>query len=238
MTLRLPMSAILLLLAAAMTGFGAQAQPSDARDALKVSLLERWEGAQRDDPQTLRFEGLGEGRYRFHTERFPFDGELQVVNLSVDTLDGWITDDYRVGVVEIELKNLPEGFMQRHAYSVAQWRSRNQFYFAVSSGRWLTPAEWQRALSEPVPLEDVPQSTLGCIVDWVYVLLIVIFVLAVALLMRKASGQFRRATSTQDEALAGQRRALEISEQALENARETRRLLTEIRDLLREQRSG
>lgn len=61
MTLRFPMSAILLLLAAAMRGYGAQAQPSDARDALKASLLERWEGAQRDDLQTVRFEDLGAG---------------------------------------------------------------------------------------------------------------------------------------------------------------------------------
>jgi hypothetical protein len=225
---------VVVLLAATMAVSGAQSQPSDGLDALRTSLLERWERAQREDPQTLRFEDLGEGRYRFHTERFPFDGELKVVNLGVDALDGWVTDDYRIGVVEVELKDLPEGFMQRHAYSVAQWRSHNQFYFDVRAGQWLTPAQWQNALSGPMPPEDAPQSAPGCIVDWVYVLLIAVFMLAVALLIGKASGQFRRATSAQDEALAGQRRALELSEQALENARESRLLLTEIRDLLHE----
>lgn len=235
--MRLAIPPILLLLLAAATAVpAAQSQSADALESLKDSLLERWERAQREDPQTLRFEALGGARYRFHTERFPFDGELEVVNLSVDTLDGWLTDDYRIGVVEVEIEDLPEGFMQRHAHSVAQWRSHNQFYFDVRDGRWLTPAEWQRALSAPEALEDARQSPLGCILDWVYVLLVAIFVLVVVLLMRKASGQFRRATSAQDEALAGQRRALELSQQVLENARETRLILSEIRDLLRERR--
>lgn len=227
---------LLVLLAAATTVSAEQHQSAGGLDSLKVSLLERWERAQREDPQTLRFEGLGKGRYRFHTERFPFDGELEVVNVSVDTLDGWVADDYRIGVVEVELKDLPEGFTQRHAYSVGQWRSHNQFYLDVASGQWLTPAEWRQALSEPTLAAEVPRPALGCIVNWSYLLLIVIFVLALVVVIRKASRQYRKATAAQDAALAGQRRALELSEQVLENARETRLILSEIRDLLRERR--
>jgi hypothetical protein len=228
------LGALVLILALAPPDDGPRAQDAEEREALKASLLARWEQAQREDPQTLRFERIGERRYRFATERFPFDGELQVVNLSIDGLEGWVADGYRIGVVEIQLMELPTGFLQRHAHSVSQWRSHHQFYADTQGGEWLTAAEWQRALTERAQTEPVTGGSLGCIVNWVYVVLIVVFVLAVAVLVRKASRQFRSATSAQDEALAGQRRALELSEQALDNARESREILTEIRDLLRE----
>ena len=41
------------------------------------SLIETWEGFQKSDPKTLIFEKLSGNRYRFKTERFPFDGELK-----------------------------------------------------------------------------------------------------------------------------------------------------------------
>jgi hypothetical protein len=226
---------LLLVLTIVFSPAPAQTAPQSDLDALRSSLLERWERAQLEDPQTRRFETIGERRYRFSTERFPFDGELQVVNVSLDDLAGRVLGGYVIGMVEVELLDLPDGFMQRHAHSVAQWRSHHQFYHDERSGQWLSPAEWQRSFTDAAPPDHATGGGLGCIVNWVYVVLIVVFVAAVALLIRRASRQFRSAATAQDEALSGQRRALALSEQALENARQSRELLTEIRDLLREQ---
>ena len=52
----------------------------------EASLLRAWETAQRQSPGTEGLERTGDRRYRFKTSRFPFDGELVVLNLLIEPL--------------------------------------------------------------------------------------------------------------------------------------------------------
>ena len=82
----------------------------------RESALDAWVEIQQSDPQTLVFEKIGEKRYHFSTERFPYDGELDVVNVAIDDL-GIIGDDpldNRIAIIEVDFVDMPDEVRQRH----------------------------------------------------------------------------------------------------------------------------
>lgn len=110
----------------------------------KESLLQAWETMQKNDPKTTIFQKLGDKRYKFKTELFPFDGELKVLNIVIDDkMFGYDGDRYNaLGVVEVELIDLPEDFFQKHAYSYSVWSRNNTLYFDNNIGKWLPSEEY------------------------------------------------------------------------------------------------
>ena len=115
----------------------ALAQPS------QESLLKAWEQVQKSDPDTLVFEKIAEGRYRFKTGRFPFDGELKVLKVSVEDPG----EDYNYstyGVVEYDLPGLSEEVKKKYERSYSKWQGTNTLYFDKEAGSWLS-SEQRRA---------------------------------------------------------------------------------------------
>jgi len=102
------------------------------------SLLKAWEEVQKNDSKISIFEKLAEKRYKFKSEHFPFDGELLVLNLTVD--DRWNYSEYSstMGVVEVELVDLPGDFMKKHAYSYSIWAQNNMLYFNKKTQKWMS----------------------------------------------------------------------------------------------------
>ena len=189
------------------------------------ALLAAWERAQQDEPNVEILEQLGPGLYRFKTTWFPFDGQLRVLNVSIDQREAFNEYDYPTGVVEVELVDMPEDFWQKHSHSVGLWMQTNSLFFDTQNDRWLTNREWQAQLNE-----EMPYGYGGLVkwANWIWLGVPILLILLLLGVIRKTHGQFKKAMSAQDEAMAGQRTALEQSSQALALSKSTNRLLEEI----------
>lgn len=106
------------------------------------SLIETWESFQKNDPKTLIFEKLPNDRYRFKTERFPFDGELKILNVTVDEQTSSFEGGFILGVIEVELLDLPEDFLEKYSYSYSSWIQDNILYFDKEEEKWLSDEEY------------------------------------------------------------------------------------------------
>jgi hypothetical protein len=115
------------------------------------SLIKAWEGFQKSDPKTLAFEKLSKNRYRFKTERFPFDGELKILNVTVDEQVSGFEGGFILGIVEVELVDLPEDFLERYSYSYSAWIQNNILYYDKEDKKWLSAEEYYSRMKEKVP---------------------------------------------------------------------------------------
>jgi hypothetical protein len=218
---------LLLVCVLMLAAGGATAQVAEPN---RDSLLAAWEALQRDDPQTLQFEKIEDGRYRYQTERFPFDGTVRVLNLVID--DRML--DYGaggvMGVVEVDLEEVSDEFRRQYAYSIGLWHGANTLYFDGETGEWVTANDWQSSMVDQY--SDV--SWYARYSDYLWLLLLAIMVLLVLWLSRRAARQLKIATAAQDKALAEQERAIRLTEEAIEISRDSNRVLKEIRDLLKD----
>jgi len=203
---------------------------SQVEEPTRQSLLAAWEAGLRGDPQTLVFEKLEDGRYRWSTERFPFDGVVRVLNLVVDDRTFEYAASGVVGVVEADLEGVSDEFRRQYAYSIGLWHTANTLYFDTDTGEWQTAAEWQSSMVERYS----DGGWLAQVSGWSWVLFLSVMVLIVFWLSRRASRQMKTAMAAQDKALAEQERAIRLTEDAVEISRDSNRVLKEIRDLLKE----
>lgn len=127
-------AAVMLLALAHAAAQSQQARPS------QESLVAAWERVQREDPETAAFEKIAERRYRFKTNRFPFDGELRVLKATVDDSLGDYDYGYVRGVIEYDLVGLSEEVVKKYGHSYESWRESNTLYLDRDSGSWLSAA--------------------------------------------------------------------------------------------------
>ena len=113
----------------------AQAQPS------QQSLVEAWEQLQRSDPETLAFEKIAERRYRFKTNRFPFDGELKILKATIDGATDDFDYGYVQGVIEYDLIGLSEEVVKKYEHSYENWQENNRLTFDKESSAWMSPEQ-------------------------------------------------------------------------------------------------
>jgi hypothetical protein len=150
----LTLAAVLLALAAA----GSAARAEQQQQATQDSLVAAWERVQRDDPETVAFEKLGERRYRFKTNRFPFDGELKVLKANVteppagrhedEELERLSAEPSATGVIEYDLVGLSDEVAKKYEHSFANWRATHTLYFDAERGAWVTPEEHRASTAE------------------------------------------------------------------------------------------
>jgi hypothetical protein len=117
----------------------------------KESLITAWENQQKTDPNTLAFEEISPNIYRFKTERFPFDGELKILNVTIDEQMSGFEGGFITGIVEIELTDLPEDFVKKYAYSYSSWSQSNILYYDIENEKWLSVKEYYTKAQENLP---------------------------------------------------------------------------------------
>lgn len=234
--MKLSMKTRMIIILAPIVFILIQAGPCFSQTA--ETLIQAWEELQRKDPQTVEFRKEENNSYFFHTSRFPYQGRLVLLNTSIDqNSEPW--DDYNVdmimGVVEVDLPDVTEEFMSRHAHSYSRWQQNNYLYYDRDEGRWMSSREWQSKVMEM----RTPISWWSRI-DLFWVIFLVILLPALILLSRKTSRQMKNAMASQDVALEQQRKALEdqkrgldMSEKSLSLQQETRDILTAILEELR-----
>jgi len=202
----------------------------------KDSLVLAWEQLQREDPLTLSFEKIGEGRYAFHTERFPFDGELLLLNASVDGQAGGFPG-LTVGVVEVELAGVDESFYRKHGMVYGRWTARNQLFWDEASHRWMSADECEFDFARPGH-GGILGSILPLFSNFFWLFFLLLTAVFFWWISRHAKRQMNKAMEAQDKALSEQERAFLLTERALALHEETNSLLKEIRDRLQKGRSA
>jgi len=132
------------------------AQPTQA------ALVKAWEEIQRKDPDTVMFEKIGEGRYRFKTNRFPFDGELKFLKATVDDTNAAYPLGASQASIDCELVGLSKEVARKYVHSYSKWQETNYLFFDKESGSWMPSGEYRarRALvsaeqaNQPRPQEQ------------------------------------------------------------------------------------
>ncbi len=235
-TFRIPPRAataiVLLLLACALPpGPGSLAAAAGA--PTQAGLLAAWEKAMKDDPASKTFQKTADRTYRFQTDRFPFDGELRVLNLVIDDrglaaeegLPGMV-----LGVVETELVGAPADFQEKHAMAWSIWNAGNTLFWHQASGRWLTSREYSSAASREYRNR---QPWYAFLLENIWFLVLLAFLVFMALLATKTRRQMKTAMSYQAWAQKAMERSLELSERSVATAEDSNRALKEILAALR-----
>jgi len=221
----MPRSALLvalLMLLAAFASVHAEA-PSDD------SVIEAWERLQRADSQTIALERIEPRLYRFETNRFPYDGHLRVLNVSLDGY-GWSTDGATtMAVVEVELVDATDDFYARHAHSVPMWQATNILYLDSETGEWLDNREWQQRMIA----SSMPGGVLSILLsNWFWLALLAVMIVVLVFVSRKAGRQMNVAMNAHEQALSEQQRGLALMEDALNLNRDANRTLVKILEAL------
>lgn len=206
-----------------------------AAEPTRESLLTAWESLQRADPQTRTFERINDGRYRFATERFPFDGELEIAEVVVDDRSAEIPYGSATGHVAATLVGIDDAFRERYATSLAIWHSDGILHWDDETQGWVGSRAWMNRLQE-----RHAGGLWGTLLsNGFWILLLVVLILSIWPLSRRANRQFEEASaqqalalSNQRDAIESQRRAIDGQQEAIELIRESNRLLREIRDQL------
>ncbi len=220
--------AVLVALSALGASSYAQAPPDEA------SLLRAWEAAQRLSPATQALEPAGERRYRYRTSRFPFDGELVVLNVLIEPMPVEDGTGYS-GTVEVELVGLPPEVPVRFAQSYARWQASHILFYDPARGEWLTGDVWRAARMKDLGATvGVGGGILGFLsANLFWFLFLVLLLVFLNFAGRKANRQMMTALEAQKAAMHDHQKSLEMGRRSIELNEESNRLLAEIRDELR-----
>ena len=204
-------------------------QPTEA------SILAAWEKIQRDDPKTIIFEQVEPGLYRFKTERFPFDGHLRNVTVTIDDGTLYYEGQFIQGVVEMQLHNLDGNAVETsHPHSYSQWAESNRLFFDVRTGHWVTSDKMYELMDQRRPWwEDHRVATATSIAIFVVAIIVII-----KLLTWSQNKQFKKALAAEQANTEALTRLAEQFQTTAKHDAERNHLLKEILDQLRSDRGG
>jgi hypothetical protein len=184
------------------------------------SLIQAWENIQKKDPKTVVFEYLSPGSYRFKTERFPFDGELKILNVTVDERMESYDYGFIMGVVEVELVDLPEDFLDKYSYSYSTWIQNNMLYYDEENEKWLSAKEYYGQIKEKIPSACI-MDVLNYAPSVIFFFFILVLLIIVFVIQRKNKRYL-------DFAQDLNKRQMEILEESHRLAKKNHKVLTEI----------
>lgn len=196
------------------------------------SLLRAWESMQRNDSEVLIFEKTEESLYNFKTERFPFDGQVRILNITIDDRMGEYEYGSILGVIEVELVDLPEDFLEKYSYSYSVWESNNTLYYDKQSERWVTSTELVALTQtkEPRLRSFFSSYFTSCLLIIVFIIILIVFFIAV-------NGMQKRNKKYLDESRASIKRSLDIAEKSLSLSEESTSILKDILEELKKKKN-
>ncbi len=219
-------SATLLYLAFGLT-FGGSilwAQPSED------SLIQAWETVQKSDPKVVTFEKLGDRKYKFKTEYFPFDGELRIKDAIVGDSGGGMAGDYFMGIIQVELLGFSKDKIEQYNYRYSMWAVNNNLYFDKRLGKWLSAREFQSAMINKA--DQMSRSTWD-IGNYAIIILVFVGLFVSWKIMQRYGRTTKVALQKQEEAIARYDVGMKLSEKSVQLAEESNHLLKEILEVLK-----
>lgn len=194
------------------------------------SLIQAWEKIQKSDPKVLNLEKLGDNHYKFKTDHFPFDGELQIKGVIMDDVGTKHDTEYIFGTIQTELIGLPANFLQQYSYDYSTWSRNNTLYYDKKDGSWISSKQFQDAMTNRTA--KLNKSNCG-ILDFSIIALVVVGIVIVFRIFQRNKKYMNTALQKQEEGLAKYDIAVQQSEKALQLSEETNNLLKEILDVLK-----
>lgn len=204
---------------------------------VEEAFLQAWEGTQKSDPKTVVFEKKAPGRYHFKTTRFPFDGELKVLNVTVN--EGFGDDEDlptvgKYGFAEVELVGWSKDDLMRYAQSYALWTQTHTLYHDAKGHRWLPTVEYFKSVrNAAVPARRSLWSGLSTYLNYLWIFLLLYFMGVLFVSGKRVRRNFKQI----EESIQLSRRSVALQEEAVPKQRalleETNRLLKEILENLK-----
>lgn len=172
------------------------------------TLIESWEDIQRNDPKTIVFEKIEERRYKFKTERFPFDGELKILNIT--NMDNF---DYKstVGFVELELVDLPDDFFQKYSYSYSAWTENNILYYNQETENWLSSKEYNTEMQKNMNNQEFFMNFKNLFIVFILIIFIILMLVKVKNINKKNTKYIKDAQDLMDKSLKISQKSMTIS---------------------------
>jgi hypothetical protein len=110
----------------------------------EASLIKAWEEIQKTDPNTVTFEKIEDGLYKYKTKFFPFDGKLKIYDATIDNEE---INGFNMGELVVELIKAPNNFYEKYRLKYSIWGRNNTLYYDKKAGRWLSPQEYRSFLA-------------------------------------------------------------------------------------------
>ena len=136
----------LLLLPTPLMSLGADPAPALTPAQDEAALLLAWEKAQLADSRTKLLQHTGPRAYQFKTERFPYEGALEVKNIVIQTSPA--AADYVSGTIEVKLDQPNSVLHEQYPVSFPAWSADNYMMKDTTTGNWVTLTEWGRLRRE------------------------------------------------------------------------------------------
>jgi hypothetical protein len=200
-----------------------------AEGPTREGLVAAWEANLRADSQTTRLEAIGGGRYAFATERFPFDGTLEIVEVVIDDRSADAPFGMVVGHVAVELIGVDDDFRKRHATSLGLWHGAHVLYWSEDESSWIDARTWGAQVQD----EYGGWSWFGWLSSGLWIILLLVMIVVLWWLSRRAGRQMKQAMAQQQHALEQQDKAVRMQEEMFELAQDSNRVLTEILEEVR-----
>lgn len=205
---------------------------------VEEAFLQAWESTQKNDPKTVVFEKKSPRLYRFKTTRFPFDGELKVLNVTVNEGFGDDADLPAVGkygFAEVELVGWSKEDTIRYAQSYALWTQTHTLYHDAKGNRWLPTVEYFKSVRNNAggAVRRSGWATASTYLNYLWILLLVYFMGVLFVSGKRVRRNFKQI----EESIQLSRRSVALQEEAVPKQRalleETNRLLKEILESLK-----
>lgn len=193
------------------------------------ALIEKWEMIQREDTKTVVFQKVDEGLYKFKTERFPYDGQLKVLNIIIDDRMSNFEYGYIIGIIEVELLDLPEDFIKKYSQSYSIWAQNNTLYYDAETNRWLSNREHFAKTTAKAKEFPFWRGSLWNFFDPALIIL-VIFLIILLFVSRRMQKENRK---YMDSVIDSTRKSLELNQKALALSEKSSKILEGILEVLK-----
>jgi hypothetical protein len=201
------------------------------------SLIKTWENIQKNDPNTVTFEKINDRHYKLSNKHFPFDGELKIKDVTIDsTIMVGNSDNFIMGIIDVEFEKMPKDFIQQHSRKYYMWAMNNNLYYDKKAGKWLSSKEFQTAMMKMQKEMSRPSLLSSFFSD--YFLIIALLIVSVFLIYftrhykRTVKNSFQR----QDEAITRVNKSIELSERGIMLGEETNKILKDILSTLKDKK--
>lgn len=108
----------------------------DSDPTSEAALIAHWENQIEDDPLTLHFKRLKDKRYRFSTERFPFEGDVQILSVGFNRADVDAFGRALYATITVQPLDTESTFIGEHSMAYYQWTAEHSYYFNPDINRW------------------------------------------------------------------------------------------------------
>lgn len=201
------------------------------------SLIKTWENIQKNDSNTVTFEKINDRHYKFSNKLFPFDGELKIKDVTIDsTMMVGNSDNFMMGIIDVEFEKMPKDFIQQHSRKYYMWAMNNNLYYDKKAGKWLSSKEFQTVMMKMQKEMLRPSSLSSFFSDYFVIIALLIVSGFLLYFTRNYKSTVKNSLQRQDDAITRVNKTIELSEKSIAVGEETNKILKDILSTLKDKK--